>query len=186
MKVFGFSLFPFCYCKTTFFLSYFKPSFLRGLLFIFHMNHKAEWRQTCYDFPRGLPLHPPSSSSSRAVSRSPVASLGSSSSSSSSSCSSCSSSALHENNSISPAAQGQRKKSKATCANNSKHGTHMRTHTRARTQSRPKAPLVVINDRNKTPCEESASTYYINLFNKQLGYALKTYWPWTHHTLKHT
>lgn len=46
------------------------------LLYIIHTNHKAEWRQTCYDSPRGL--RPPSSSSARAassLSSSPVASL---------------------------------------------------------------------------------------------------------------
>ena len=109
-----------------------RTTFLLGpsrdkLLYIIHTNHKAEWRQTCYDSPRWLR---PAPSSARAVRwrRWPLL-LDSPPS------------ALHVNNSISPAALAPAKKmpvsdvkknAKATCVITKQGRGHANTLSEAR------------------------------------------------------
>ena len=98
------------------------------LLYIIHTNHKAEWRQTCYDSPRWL--RPPSASARAVRWRRWLLLLDSPPS------------ALHVNNSISPAARApakknarvgrEKKEAKATCVITKQGTRHANSLSEAR------------------------------------------------------
>ena len=105
------------------------------LLYIIHTNHKAEWRQTCYDSPRWL--RPPSASARAVRWRRWLLLLDSPPS------------ALHVNNSISPAARAPAKKMPVSDVKKKKQKQHVWSPNKAQdTQTvcpRPDGALFVMS-----------------------------------------